>query len=81
MEPVSLADLIRTAKGNGGRSAKGGGYVEADWQRFQEAANKAYQPCRDYFEAQSLVCRRICSGAYAVYIGLPPSRSATTVAA
>jgi hypothetical protein len=26
---------------------------EADWQRFHEAAQTAYQPCREYFEAQS----------------------------
>ena len=35
--------------------SKGAGEnVEADWQRFQEAAQKAYQPCREYFEAQGL---------------------------
>ena len=26
---------------------------EADWQRFHAAAQTAYQPCREYFEAQS----------------------------
>jgi hypothetical protein len=25
----------------------------ADWQRFHQASQTAYQPCRDYFEAQS----------------------------
>jgi hypothetical protein len=30
---------------------------EADWQRFQKAAKAAYQPCRDYFEAQALLRR------------------------
>ena len=29
--------------------------VAALWQRFQEAAQKAYQPCREYFEAQGQV--------------------------
>lgn len=29
--------------------------IEADWQRFNEAAHKAYQPCREFFEAQAQV--------------------------
>jgi hypothetical protein len=29
--------------------------VEADWKRFNEAAHKAYQPCREFFEAQAKI--------------------------
>jgi hypothetical protein len=36
--------------------SKGAGEnVEAEWQRFQEAAQKAYQPCREYFEEQARI--------------------------
>jgi hypothetical protein len=36
--------------------SKGAGEeVEADWQRFHEAAQKAYQPCREYFAAQDQI--------------------------
>jgi hypothetical protein len=34
--------------------SKGAGEnLEADWQRFHEAAQKAYEPCREYFAAQA----------------------------
>jgi hypothetical protein len=56
LEPVALADRIKTLQEEWRTLSKGAGEnVEADWQRFQEAAQKAYQPCRDHFEAQSLV--------------------------
>jgi Domain of Unknown Function (DUF349) len=56
MEPVALADRIKSLQEEWRTLSKGAGEnVEADWQRFQEAAQKAYQPCREYFEAQSLV--------------------------
>jgi hypothetical protein len=56
MEPVALADRIKGLQEEWRTLSKGAGEnVEADWQRFQEAAQKAYQPCREYFEAQSLV--------------------------
>jgi hypothetical protein len=29
------------------------GDSDADWQRFQQAAQSAYQPCREHFEAQA----------------------------
>ena len=36
--------------------SKGAGEnLEADWQRFHEASQKAYQPCREYFEARAQV--------------------------
>jgi len=31
---------------------------EADWQRFHQAAQAAYQPCREYFEAQARLLRK-----------------------
>ena len=56
MDPVVLADRIKGLQEEWRTLSKGAGEnVEADWQRFQEAAQKAYQPCREYFEAQSLV--------------------------
>ena len=56
LEPVALADRIKSLQEEWRTLSKGAGEnVEADWQRFQEAAQKAYQPCREYFEAQSLV--------------------------
>ena len=56
IEPVALADRIKTLQEEWRTLSKGAGEnVEADWQRFQEAAQKAYQPCREYFEAQGQV--------------------------
>jgi hypothetical protein len=56
LEPVALADRIKSLQEEWRTLSKGAGEnIEADWQRFQEAAQKAYQPCREYFEAQSLV--------------------------
>jgi hypothetical protein len=56
LEPVALAERIKSLQEEWRTLSKGAGEnVEADWQRFQEAAQKAYQPCREYFEAQSLV--------------------------
>jgi Domain of Unknown Function (DUF349) len=56
IEPAALADRIKSLQEEWRTLSKGAGEnVEADWQRFQEAAQKAYQPCREYFEAQSLV--------------------------
>ena len=50
-----LADRIRSLQEEWRTLSKGAGEnLEADWQRFQEAAHKAYQPCKEYFEAQSL---------------------------
>ncbi len=56
IEPVALADRIKSLQDEWRTLSKGAGEnVEADWQRFQEAAQKAYQPCREYFEAQGQV--------------------------
>jgi len=55
LDPPVLAERIKGLQEEWRTLSKGAGEnLEADWQRFQEAARKAYQPCRDYFEAQSL---------------------------
>jgi hypothetical protein len=56
LEPPVLAERIKELQELWRTLSKGAGEnLEADWQRFHEAAQKAYQPCREYFEAQSLV--------------------------
>jgi hypothetical protein len=55
LDPPVLADRIKSLQEEWRTLSKGAGEnLEADWQRFQEASQKAYQPCREYFEAQSL---------------------------
>ena len=55
LDPPVLADRIRSLQEEWRTLSKGAGEnLEADWQRFQEAAREAYQPCKEYFEAQSL---------------------------
>ncbi|NGY05757.1 DUF349 domain-containing protein [Solimonas terrae] len=59
-EPQALADRIKRLKDDWRRLNKGAGGPldpahEADSQRFQRAAQKAYQPCSEYFAAQALV--------------------------
>ena len=56
LEPPMLAERIKGLQEEWRTLSKGAGEnLEADWQRFHEAAQKAYQPCREYFEAQALV--------------------------
>jgi hypothetical protein len=56
LDPAVLADRIKALQEEWRTLSKGAGEnLEADWQRFQEAAQKAYQPCREYFESQALV--------------------------
>jgi hypothetical protein len=56
LDPPVLADRIKGLQEEWRTLSKGAGEnLEADWQRFHEAAQKAYQPCREHFEAQGLV--------------------------
>lgn len=56
LEPLELADRIKSLQEEWRSLSKGAGEnTEADWQRFHEAAQKAYQPCSEYFAAQALV--------------------------
>ncbi|MFL6600110.1 MAG: DUF349 domain-containing protein [Steroidobacteraceae bacterium] len=56
LDPPVLAERIKALQEQWRTLSKGAGEsLEADWQRFHEAAQKAYQPCREYFEAQALV--------------------------
>lgn len=56
LDPQALADRIRGLQEEWRSLSKGAGEnTEADRQRFQEAAQKAYQPCKEYFAAQALV--------------------------
>ena len=56
LDPLALAERIKCLQDEWRGLSKGvGETVEADWQRFQQAAQKAYQPCSEYFAAQALV--------------------------
>ncbi|MGH8460640.1 MAG: DUF349 domain-containing protein [Stenotrophobium sp.] len=56
LDPLALADRIKSLQDEWRTLSKGAGEnVEADWKRFHEAAQKAYQPCSEYFAAQALV--------------------------
>src|SRR5215469_14165881 len=58
LHALALAGRIKSLQDEWRTLSKGAGEnLEADWQRFQEAARKAYQPCREYFEAQAQVRR------------------------
>jgi hypothetical protein len=54
LDPPVLAERIKSLQEDWRTLSKGAGEnIEADWQRFQEAAQKAYEPCREYFAAQA----------------------------
>ena len=54
LEPQALADRIKHLQEEWRTLSKGVGENEAaDWQRFQEAAQKAYLPCKAFFETQA----------------------------
>ncbi len=56
LDPPVLADRIKGLQEEWRTLNRGAGEnVEADWHRFNEAAQKAYQPCREYFAAQALL--------------------------
>ena len=53
-EPKALADRIKQLQDDWKTISKGiVSDSEADWQRFHQASVTAYQPCREYFEAQA----------------------------
>ena len=53
-EPKALADRIKQLQEEWKTISKGiVSDSEADWQRFHQASVTAYQPCREYFEAQA----------------------------
>ena len=54
LDPPVLAERIKTLQEEWRTLSKGAGEnLEADWQRFHDAAQKAYEPCREYFADQS----------------------------
>jgi len=53
--PAQLAERIKRLQEEWRALAKGATDTEADWEKFQQAAQAAYQPCRDHFEAQAQV--------------------------
>jgi len=56
IDPATLAERIKELQQEWRTLSKGAGEnLEADWQRFHEAAQKAYQPCREHFAAQALL--------------------------
>ncbi|HVT36783.1 MAG TPA: DUF349 domain-containing protein [Nevskiaceae bacterium] len=59
-DPPALAEKIKNLQEEWRALGKGAAEsaqaeADADWQRFQEAGKKAYQPCSEYFAAQALV--------------------------
>lgn len=56
LEPLALAEKIRRLRDEWRTLGRGAGEnVEADEQRFQQAAQKAHEPCDAYFAAEALV--------------------------
>lgn len=54
--PPELADRIRQLQDEWKSLHRGGaGQSEADWEVFHQAAEAAYQPCREYFAAQARI--------------------------
>ncbi len=60
LEPLALAERIKRLQEEWRTLGKGAGanldpVLEADGQRFKDAAEKAYLPCAEYFAAQALI--------------------------
>ena len=53
-EPRMLADRIKTLQDEWRTTAKGiASDAPEEWERFHRASQSAYQPCKEYFEAQA----------------------------
>lgn len=56
LDPLALAERIKSLQDEWRILSKGASEgPEEDWQRFQAASKKAYEPCSEYFAAQALV--------------------------
>jgi hypothetical protein len=56
LDPLALAERIKNLQEEWRTLSKGAGdELETDWHRFHDAAQRAYQPCKEYFAAQALV--------------------------
>lgn len=56
MHPTALAGHIKDLQEQWRTLSKGAGEnTESEWQRFHDAAQKAFQPCRDYFAEQDRI--------------------------
>ncbi|MBB6093907.1 hypothetical protein HNQ60_002788 [Povalibacter uvarum] len=56
LHPTAIAGHIKDLQEQWRTLSKGAGdEVEADWQRFHEASQKAFQPCREFYDAQDRV--------------------------
>lgn len=56
MEPQELADRIKSLQDEWRVLGKGAGdAAEEDWQRFQDAGQKAYLPCVEYFAEKAAI--------------------------
>ena len=54
--PQALAETIQKLQAEWKTVSRGsGGLDDAEWDRFHKAAQAAYQPCREFFDAQSKV--------------------------
>jgi hypothetical protein len=57
-EPRILADRIKALQEEWRTTAKGiAGDAPEEWERFHRASQAAYQPCKEYFEAQAKLRR------------------------
>lgn len=71
LDPPALADKIKSLKEEWrGLGKDAGETAEADSQRFQDAAQKAYEPCKEYFAAQALVHKENLQRREALFAGL-----------
>lgn len=52
-EPTQLAEQIKQLQEDWKSLAKGSSDSDEDWQKFHAAAQAAYEPCRQFFEAQA----------------------------